>query len=118
VALCLLSLGCDAAILGGGGAGWDLAALYTLAAGIVGGFLSALPELLAPSTRWRGRRLVRIALYGAALLLAVVNASARLSGGGVAAVALSIACLLLVAVSAWLGRPAVAATLSAAGRGA
>lgn len=107
IGLWLFSLACDLAWLLTGADPWRLVALYTMAGGIVGALMAAVPgfiDMLSLSAP-----LKRIALTHMTINLAVVglyafNTYLRWDGSiGLGVVALSALAVAMLGVSGWLG---------------
>jgi uncharacterized membrane protein len=110
VGLWLFSLVCDIAVLSGATSpGWQTAAFYTMAGGLVGALVAAVPGLI-DLLSLHVARLRRIALAHMTLNLIVValyavNLWLRVQGTADmrVPVLLSVVAVILLAVSGWLG---------------
>jgi hypothetical protein len=97
--LCAVSLLADLASAKGGGVEWDLLALYTLAAGVVGGFLALLPDVVPATRPRRPSEILALVAPAAAVGLSVVDLSLRIpeTTGGLLPPLLTAASLALLA---------------------
>lgn len=108
IGLWIFSLVCDLVYLFKGTVEWSTVALYSLAGGIVGALLAAVPGLI-DLLAMKGARVKRIGLWHLGINLAVValylaNLYWRLHAGTAAGpVLLSVLAVLMLAVSGWLG---------------
>jgi uncharacterized membrane protein len=108
IGLWIFSLVCDLAYaLGSGSNDWRLVALYTLAGGIVGALLAALPGLIDMlSLPWPVKRtaLLHMAINLTVVALYAVNLWLRVEGAAHSTgLGLSIVGIVLLVVSGWLG---------------
>ncbi len=110
IGLWVFSLICDFAYVGTDDARWAITAYFTLAGGIVGALVAAVPGLL-DLFGLHDPRAVRIGTYHLVLNLAIVAVQAgnfwlRMEDGGDAAVlprAISIVAVVALVISGWLG---------------
>ena len=87
---------------------WKDVAFYTLAGGLVGAVLAAVPGLIdlvsMPRSRARSLGLVHMVVNGSAVVLFAVNLWLRTRGGeGTLPLVLSVVGVGLIAVGGWLG---------------
>ena len=105
IGLWIFSLVCDLVHLSGAlGANWDIVAMYTLAGGIAGALLAAVPgfiDMLSLSGPIRRTALVHMSINLTVVALYTVNFWLRV--GGSTLVWLSVLGLGLLVVSGWLG---------------
>ena len=110
IGLWVFSLICDFAYLGTDDARWAVTAYFTLAGGIVGALLAAVPGLI-DLLGLHDPRAVRIGTYHLVLNLAIVAVQAvnfwlRMQDGGYPDVlprAISIVAVVALVISGWLG---------------
>lgn len=93
MALCLVSLACDVGAVLGGGPELATLALYTLAAGVVGGFLALLPDFAPRHVGLADRSVVPAAAAVAAVVLFVVGLWLRVEQAASPAVTLFLSTL-------------------------
>ena len=105
----LFSFACDLAfVLGSGASLWFTLAFWTMIGGVVGAIGAAVPgvvDMLSLQGRPKKIALTHMAINITVVLLYAVNIGMRLEGAAVAGLpfAFSIAGVLLLAVSGWLG---------------
>jgi uncharacterized membrane protein len=108
IGLWIFSLVCDLVYaFGSGSSDWRFVALYTLAGGIVGALLAALPGLIDMlSLPWPVKRtaLLHMAINLTVVALYAVNLWLRVEGAAHSTgLGLSIVGIVLLVVSGWLG---------------
>jgi uncharacterized membrane protein len=109
IGLWLFSLVCDLIYrFGGGGADWQTVAFYTMAGGIIGGLLAALPgliDMMSLPARPKRTAIIHMSLNLTIVALYVVNIFVRATNPEnlELALILSIVAVALLAVSGWLG---------------
>ena len=104
IGLWIFSLVCDLAHLFGAGENWRIVALYTLAGGIAGALLAAVPgfiDMLSLTSPIRRTALIHMGINLSVVALYAVNLWLRLQGSTL--VWLSVLGLGLLVVSGWLG---------------
>lgn len=108
VGLWIFSLICDIIMLATGDELWQAMAFYTMAGGIIGGLVAALPGLIDLVTMHQSPE-KRIGIWHMSINLAVVVIYGidfmwrRADPGHLGQFALSLVAVLLLAVSGWLG---------------
>jgi uncharacterized membrane protein len=110
IGLWVFSLICDFAYLGTDDARWAVTAYFTLAGGVVGALVAAVPGLI-DLLGLHDSRAVRIGTYHLVLNLAIVAVQAvnfwlRMQDGGYPDVlprAMSIVAVIVLVISGWLG---------------
>src|SRR5262245_7379641 len=109
IGLWIFSLVCDLVYpTGWGGEVWKTVALYTMAGGIVGALIAAVPgviDLLSLRTNLRRIALIHMAVNLTVVVLYAINFGWRIGGAMEATgpVWLSVLAILLLLVSGWLG---------------
>ena len=108
IGLWLFSLICDLVFyVGGGSENWQLVARYTLAGGIVGALIAAVPGFIDMlSLPWGLKRiaLMHMGINLTVVALYVVNWWLRVRGAeGMAPLLLSVIAVAMLVVSGWLG---------------
>jgi uncharacterized membrane protein len=109
IGLWVFSLICDIIALAGGSAVWGTVAYYTMVGGLIGALLAAIPGLVDffaiadPQTRRIARN--HMLLNFTAVALYAINVYLRAVGepGAPLPIFLSVAGVLVLAVSGWLG---------------
>jgi uncharacterized membrane protein len=104
IGLWIFSLVCDLAHLFEAGENWRIVALYTLAGGIAGALLAAVPgfiDMLSLTSPIRRTALIHMGINLSVVALYAVNLWFRLQGSTL--VWLSVLGLGLLVVSGWLG---------------
>jgi uncharacterized membrane protein len=104
IGLWIFSLVCDLALLFGAGENWGIVALYTLAGGIAGALLAAVPgfiDMLSLTSPIRRTALIHMGINLSVVALYAVNLWFRLHWSTL--VWLSMLGLGLLVVSGWLG---------------
>ncbi|HBG05845.1 MAG: hypothetical protein A2075_02170 [Geobacteraceae bacterium GWC2_58_44] len=109
IGLWIFSLVCDVVYFANGAAIWSTLALYTMAGGVIGALLAALPGLFdlynLPHSRAKKIGLWHMSINLSLVTLYVLNFLWRTNAeaAAIGPVALSIVAVLLLAVSGWLG---------------
>jgi uncharacterized membrane protein len=109
IGLWIFSLVCDLVFAAGwGGEVWKTVAQYTMAGGIVGALIAAVPgviDLLSLRTTLRRIALIHMAINLSVVVLYAIDFGWRFGGAAEAAgpVWLSVLAILLLLVSGWLG---------------
>jgi uncharacterized membrane protein len=110
IGLWVFSLACDLAyVLGSGDDTWLTVALYTLAGGLIGALLAAIPGLIdllsLPSGEVRRLALIHMALNLSVVGLYAINLWLRVRGSETMTlpISLSVVSVAILAVSGWLG---------------
>jgi uncharacterized membrane protein len=107
IGLWIFSLVCDLAFAFGGSDEWRVVALYTLAGGIVGALVAAVPgliDLLSLPSPVKRTALIHMAINLTVVALFAVSLWLRLQGAAHSTVLwLSIVAIALLVVSGWLG---------------
>lgn len=109
IGLWIFSLVCDLVYLANGAEIWSTLALYSLAGGIIGALLAALPGLFdlykLPASRAKKLGLWHMSINLSLVTMYVINYLWRTNAdpGAMGPLTLSIVAVLLLAVSGWLG---------------
>ncbi|MBY4899105.1 DUF2231 domain-containing protein [Cupriavidus sp. AU9028] len=107
IGLWLFSFVCDLVrVFGGTDPAWEVVARYTMAGGIVGALIAAVPgtiDMLSLSGRPRRIALMHMAINLAVVALYIVNLWLRLRQPSEMLVWLSLASIALLGASGWLG---------------
>ena len=109
IGLWVFSFVCDLAyVFGGGAPAWATVALYTMAGGIVGALLAAVPgfiDLLSLPPEPRKTALIHMTINLTIVVLYVINfwLRSRMADGPGHYVWLSLLTIILLVVSGWLG---------------
>ena len=105
----ILSLGCDLAfVLGAGATHWATVSFWAMLAGLLGAVAAAAPgviDMLSLAGTPKKIALTHMALNILIVLLYAMNFGMRVNGGAIVGLplAFSIAAIVLLAVSGWLG---------------
>ena len=105
----ILSLGCDLAfVLGAGATHWATVSFWAMLAGLLGAVAAAAPgviDMLSLAGTPKKIALTHMALNILVVLLYAMNFGMRVNGGAIVGLplAFSIAAIVLLAVSGWLG---------------